>query len=233
MNMLIELGLERKLLTITGDNASNNMTMAEVLLESLESRLGIARPLYRGMASYIRCLAHILNLVVQDILSYLKSMTCAQADRVCDKIQRYGFDTNMDQSVLGRLSIFAVWVARSNQRRERWRMACRVRGLSEKFIEQDVVTRWNSTFRMIDDAIRSREQVDNFLHIERDLPAFTDADWDFLGQVALVLGRFERLTSFLSRRRPQMSLVVAVYYQLHDIFNNAVNRKGSFRELHR
>jgi hypothetical protein len=74
---LIELGLEHKLITITGDNASNNETMASELFYSLSNRLQVLgkdstkdmAPLYQGLDSYIRCLAHILNLIVKDIYS--------------------------------------------------------------------------------------------------------------------------------------------------------------------
>ncbi|KAJ5288432.1 hypothetical protein N7508_011207 [Penicillium antarcticum] len=71
-NMLIELGLEDKLSSITGDNASNNEAMASELFLSLSDRPGVEEampaPLYRGLDSYIRCLAHVLNLIVKDIL---------------------------------------------------------------------------------------------------------------------------------------------------------------------
>jgi hypothetical protein len=38
---LIELGLEQKLISITGDNASNNETMASESFDSLSNRLQI------------------------------------------------------------------------------------------------------------------------------------------------------------------------------------------------
>ncbi|KAK9364536.1 ribonuclease H-like domain-containing protein, partial [Lipomyces kononenkoae] len=63
--LLIELDLEHKLISITGDNATNNERMASELFERLQERL--PEPLFRGIDSYVRCLAHILNLVVKDI----------------------------------------------------------------------------------------------------------------------------------------------------------------------
>ncbi|KAK9369639.1 hypothetical protein V1509DRAFT_618662, partial [Lipomyces kononenkoae] len=61
---LVELGLERKLITITGDNASNNETLASELFYCLSEKLDLQEDsndsvlLYRGLDSYIRCLAH-------------------------------------------------------------------------------------------------------------------------------------------------------------------------------
>lgn len=82
-NMLIELCLKDKLISITGDNASNNEAMATDLFFSLSYRPTVddAKPawLYRGVDSYIRCLAHVLNMIVKDILRALGSGTLEQA----------------------------------------------------------------------------------------------------------------------------------------------------------
>lgn len=77
--MLHELDIAPKLLTITGDNAGNNGTMYDTLYAELSKvyddedgdfRL---RPLMRfhGRASFIRYLAHIINLICKDILTQL------------------------------------------------------------------------------------------------------------------------------------------------------------------
>ena len=231
--MLIELGLEEKLITITGDNASNNISMVNALHLSLEERLGVGRPRLCGTDSYIRCLAHIINLVVQDILSSLKSITSEEADSMCESIQRQEMEVTPDKSVLERLSIFAVWVSRSNQHRTRWKEMCRFRGLDDKFIQRDVKTRWNSCYRMVKDALEAREQIDRFIGLEHQLPPFSLRDWERLQQIAILLEPFDDATLFLSRRRPQMSLIVPVYYKLHDLFENSINRQGIFSRLDR
>jgi hypothetical protein len=68
-----------ELLTITGDNAGNNGTMCNTLYAELskvyddEDGNFRLRPLMRfhGCASFIRCLAHIINLICKDILTQL------------------------------------------------------------------------------------------------------------------------------------------------------------------
>ncbi|OQD74710.1 hypothetical protein PENANT_c169G07139 [Penicillium antarcticum] len=107
-NMLIELGLEDKLSSITGDNASNNEAMASELFLSLSDRPGVEEampaPLYRGLDSYIRCLAHVLNLIVKDILRKLR--------------------------------VLALWIYRSPQRRQKWKEICKLNNLPDKFVAQ-------------------------------------------------------------------------------------------------
>ncbi|KAJ5202977.1 hypothetical protein N7449_005056 [Penicillium cf. viridicatum] len=75
--MLVELRIEEKLLTITADNASNNETLAFELYFNLwdecnseDSKVpGKGHLRFQGIDSYIRCLAHVLNLIVRGILS--------------------------------------------------------------------------------------------------------------------------------------------------------------------
>lgn len=94
-NMLSELQLEDKLLTITADNASNNETLASELYFHLSEKYnsdsfdpscsGHLR--FLGIDSYIRCLAHVLNLIVSDILSAMKSGDNRSAAEACDLLQ--------------------------------------------------------------------------------------------------------------------------------------------------
>ncbi|ODQ69157.1 hypothetical protein LIPSTDRAFT_76400 [Lipomyces starkeyi NRRL Y-11557] len=61
---------------------------------------------------------------------------------------------------LARLRILAVWISRSSQRRKQWKRICTLMNLATKYIEYDVDTRWNSTFRMLEDALNAQPQVD-------------------------------------------------------------------------
>ncbi|THH15466.1 hypothetical protein EUX98_g9461 [Antrodiella citrinella] len=54
-------GIEKKILGITGDNATNN--------DTLVAELELLLPNWYSMLARIRCLAHILNLIVKAILS--------------------------------------------------------------------------------------------------------------------------------------------------------------------
>ncbi|KAJ5267683.1 hypothetical protein N7478_010491 [Penicillium angulare] len=186
-------------------------------------------PLYRGLDSYIRCLAHILNLIVKDILRNLGSGTMEQAQVACEFLQPGNSIT--DQSAIGRLRVLALWINRSPQRRQKWKHICKLNNLPDKFVAYDVATRWNSTFRMIDDGLKSRQQVNKFLDLQEELPPFTLQDWSWLEQIHTVLHKFNELTLFVSKRDPQISLAVPIYYELHELLEDMREGNGDFANL--
>jgi hypothetical protein len=66
---LAELDLKYKLVAITGDNATNNKVMVSELYHTLKKEIHPQKKVqFYGLDSYIHCLAHILNLIVKDIL---------------------------------------------------------------------------------------------------------------------------------------------------------------------
>lgn len=213
---LVELNLESKLITITGDNASNNEVMVSELFHILtkESSQTI---LFQGLDSYIRCLAHILNLIVKDILRSLKSGNVEEAHTICDNL-RAG-ESISSQTALAKLRILALWIARSPQKRQDWKELCQIMNLSDKFIEYDVETRWNSTFRMLDDGLKAKAQIDRFLAFHTEIPPFSNEEWLYLSQIHQLLAKFDELTLLLSEQRPQISLAVPIYYELYDLLH--------------
>jgi hypothetical protein len=228
--MLTELNLERKLITITGDNASNNERMVSELSQNLRRKLGVD-PIFRGLDSYVRCLAHILNLIVKDILQSLKSGNMEEAHAVCDNFKEGEQWSVGAQEPLARLRILALWIHRSPQQRQKWNEVCKIINLSNKYIEYDVDTRWNSTFRMLDDSLKARYQVDKFLQLQTDFPRFTTGDWSRLSQIHNILSKFNEFTLFVSEKKPQISLAVPIYYELHDLLDEASERKERFINL--
>ncbi|KAJ1272953.1 hypothetical protein BS78_06G242500 [Paspalum vaginatum] len=65
---LADYGVKEKMFTITLDNASNNMTLSDLLQESGKSDL-----LFGGEHLLVRCCCHILNILVQDGISVANS----------------------------------------------------------------------------------------------------------------------------------------------------------------
>lgn len=228
--LLEELGLEHKLITITGDNASNNETMVSELFHNLQENLNSA-PLFQGLDSYVRCLAHILNLIVKDIFRALKSGNTEEAHTACDCLRDGIPWPSATQGALAKLRIFALWIDRSPQRRKKWTDICQIANLPGKFIEYDVDTRWNSTFRMLSDGLHAKCQINKFLEWQKDFPPFTTKDWNRLAQIYDVLLKFNEFTLFVSKKKPQISLTVPIYYELHDLLNEASERKGRFSGL--
>jgi hypothetical protein len=110
LNCLLELKIGSKLLTITGDNASNNEALVSELYDKLceryelrEDNSGIgSEPIrFQGLQSYVRCLAHIINLIVKDILTALKSGDVGASSTACDQLGKGSF--LQSQSVIARV----------------------------------------------------------------------------------------------------------------------------------
>lgn len=227
LSTLSDLDLQGKLISITGDNASNNEVMAsELYLTLRDSNPEIQ---FCGIDSYIHCLAHILNLIVKDILHALKSGSIQEAYTACDSIQNgKSFAT---QTALARLQILALWISRSPQRRQKWKEVCSYMDLPDRFIEYDVETRWNSTYQMLHGSLKVKAQINRFLALQTEIPPFTDHDWHRLSQIHCVLMKFNELTLFISEKRPQISLAIPLYYELHDLLHEASKLQGSFAAI--
>ncbi|KAK9234406.1 hypothetical protein V1525DRAFT_391473 [Lipomyces kononenkoae] len=85
----------------------------------------------------------------------------------------------------------ALWIARTPKRKQQWKILCQANNLKAKLIEYDVDTRWNSTYRMIRDALEAKQQIRNWTeHNKSYFPPFTTHDWNRLQQIATVLAKF-------------------------------------------
>jgi hypothetical protein len=184
---------------------------------------------FQGLDSYIRCLAHIMNLIVKDILRALISGNIEEASTICDDL-RAG-KSIITQTALAKLRVLTLWIDRSPQRRQNWKDICQFMNLPDKFIKYDLETRWNSTYRMLDDGLKAKDQIDRFLSLQSEIPAFTKQEWLRLSQIHQVLTKFHVLTLFVSEHKPQISLAVPLYYDLHDLLHETSECQGSFTGL--
>lgn len=194
---LKRLDVLQKLLTITSDNASNNDTLCRHLhiklsrlyddhLEEIPLRDGRMR--FKGEESHIRCFAHILNLVIRDILEDLGSSNHKDASAFLDRVAKNKWKKITlpgAARVIARLRIIVLWVARSPQRIQEWDTRENV----TKAVNYDVDTRWNSTLRMIEDAFDCRAALEDTV---RDRPELEDlkllqADWKQLDDIRKML----------------------------------------------
>ncbi|KAK9384339.1 hypothetical protein V1515DRAFT_583057 [Lipomyces mesembrius] len=62
------------------------------------------------------------------------------------------------------------------------------------------------------------------------LPAFTTQDWNQLRQLRDILGKFDEFTQLVSHSKPQLSLSIALYYELEELFQDASNREGLLQD---
>ncbi|OQD76240.1 hypothetical protein PENANT_c134G04431 [Penicillium antarcticum] len=68
---------------------------------------------------------------------------------------------------------------------------------------------------------------------EEELPRFTLQGWSRLEQIHTVLHKFNELTLFISKRNPQITLTVSIYYELHELLDDVREGNGDFAKLDR
>lgn len=114
MSTLEKYEITEKLFCLVGDNASVNGALADSLLIQLGTNRTEANRPFQRRATFIGCLAHQLNMVVQSFLSSNKLTSIATIRAVADQV-----------------------VTSPQQRKKRKRINC---GKSNKFIERNVKT---------------------------------------------------------------------------------------------
>ncbi|XP_024031091.1 zinc finger BED domain-containing protein RICESLEEPER 2-like [Morus notabilis] len=124
--LLSDWGIEEKIFNITLDNAASN----DVSVDALQKQLNLHGLLhFHGEFFHLRCCAHILNLVVQDGFKSIDK----SVEKIRDSIK---------------------YVKGSQQRKQKFLEFVKLVSMgSNKGLSQDVVTRWNSTYLMLESAL--------------------------------------------------------------------------------
>ncbi len=158
MKLLEELKVKHKLFAIIGNNASNNSTLCYYLFQRLreeyDDQPSPIRPriqFYRKL-SFIRCLAHMINLIYKDVLSSLKAGSTIKAKKTLDSWEKtfkstdYVIPKDNSRSTIAKVRFLNLQILQSSQREED--QAKLPQASNQKPI-YDVNTRWNSTYNMI------------------------------------------------------------------------------------
>ncbi|XP_075503957.1 zinc finger BED domain-containing protein RICESLEEPER 2-like [Primulina tabacum] len=178
---LLDWGLD-KVFTITVDNASSNDTTVKEMSNQL-SKWG--SNLMDGKHLHVRCVAHIINLIVQDGLK-----------EVGDSVRR------VRQAIR--------YIRQSPARIKKFKDCCELEKItSKKSLCLDVVTRWNSTYLMLKVALEFENAfvsygihdpglLDHLLtHVcedGKDVGALTSVDWENVRKMEKFLEAFYNLT---------------------------------------
>jgi len=165
-----------KVFTITVDNASSNDVAISYLKGKMED--WNSHPL-KGEYLHVRCCAHILNLVVKDGLTKI-------------------------QSSISKIRNAVRYVRQSPGRMDRFRTCIREARVQEKCtVQLDVSTRWNSTYLMLDSAIkfqkafkRLSEKCAEFSRMEGGVPK--NEDWENAKSFVKFLKIFYDITNKVS-----------------------------------
>ncbi|KAF7835614.1 zinc finger BED domain-containing protein RICESLEEPER 2-like [Senna tora] len=201
--LLREWGIEKKIFSITLDNASYNDVLMNVLKK--HPSLGCSLPC-NGDFFHIRCGAHILNLIVQEGLKVI--------DHALHKIR---------ESV--------KYVKGSEIRKVRFATCLsQLSYLTSKKVRQDVPTRWNSTYLMLDTALSFREA---FAHLNRIDSNFkccpSDTEWDMVERIAKFLKPFYEITTLFSGTQyPTANLHFLGVWKIQSRIMEEVNQSALF-----
>jgi hypothetical protein len=163
------------LFTLTLDNASNNTTTCEELVTNHEDQL-----LFEGEHLHVRCSAHILNILVQDGMSVI-------------------------HTTINKLRELLKHIDSSPSRLKVFNSLANGMGLSSKSgIYLDIPTRWNSTFKMLREALKYKAVLNSYAPKYHEAPP-TEQEWKKVVVVCEFLKAFEELTLVVSAHKKPTS----------------------------
>ncbi|KAJ4969743.1 hypothetical protein NE237_002842 [Protea cynaroides] len=170
--MLLDWGIEKKLFSITLDNAGENFCFIDYLKQNLLLKNALV---CGGEFFHNQCCAHILNLIVQDGLKCI------------------------DKSVQSVRSSIG-YVKASQASKVKFLESCEQLGISVKRgLHGDVITRWNSTYHMLDSALFYQGA---FLNLQVIDPNYKDCpnseEWSRVEKLVKFLKPFIEITELLS-----------------------------------
>ncbi|GBC26953.2 zinc finger BED domain-containing protein RICESLEEPER 2-like [Rhizophagus irregularis DAOM 181602=DAOM 197198] len=146
--VLKEFELLQKILGISTDNTSNMNKMFSKF-ESICEYEGIE---FIAKNQRIRCLAHIINLAVQNILKTLKEEAPENENEILQENT-----STITLGVIAKLRTLIIKIRASSQKKEKFKRQCIALNIKPLELIPDVKTRWNSTHNMIERAIILRE----------------------------------------------------------------------------
>ncbi|KAL2906614.1 putative AC transposase [Bienertia sinuspersici] len=128
-----------------------------------------------GSLMHVRCCAHILNLCVQDGLDELRTL-------------------------LEPIRNVIRWIRAARSAKRIYKQKCEEYGLRKKVIALDTPTRWNSTYKLLHDAIAYRDVLTDMYNESRatDGQFITNNHWSLAKIVHDVLETFDNATHIFS-----------------------------------
>ncbi len=139
-------------MTITADNAANNNTF----LKEIESFCHKKEIKFDHKKNHIRCLAHIINLTVQEILKDIKAGDAQEEDELLELVSQEEKENNFNVEIIPKLRRLIVKIRSSPQQKEKFARRCGFFLIQPLNPILDVKTRWNSTYLMLDRALKLR-----------------------------------------------------------------------------
>ena len=203
--VLEEYSLKEKLGYFITDNASSNDTCVTEIVETL-------RPDLNAGNQRLRCMGHIINLIAKALLFGNKSETFEADVAVAEGVRDFEGAMRLwrRQGAIGKVHNLFRFIRASPQRQELFMDLAEaipntqheLSGKTKRLhVIDDNKTRWNSTYLMINRALRLRRRIEKFYSTkfskEKDFPTgdiLSENDWDELEIFKNLLHPFYSLT---------------------------------------
>jgi hypothetical protein len=205
VSIIREFKLESKIGHFVLDNASNNDTC----LEQVASELG-----FDCQERRLRCMGHVINLVVKNLL-FGKDPEAFEVELEQPRDEIAMLELWRKKGPIGRLHNIVVHVRQSGQRSKLFK---RLQSIdindvdSEKSVTYELIrdnkTRWNSTYDMIERAVKLRNTIDAYIQtqLQNDPKSsirhdqLSALDWTNLTEYLSILQPFKVATKSLEGR---------------------------------
>jgi hypothetical protein len=216
----------------TTDNASNNDTALTTLAELIQEIYFIE---YDVASHRLRCLGHIVNLVVKELLFGSRSR------RDMDSVEEDTVNNDLYSGALKKLHAIVRHIRITPQRRYLFYsdQAATLESCPDFMVVADNATRWNSTYKMVERALVLRERLDGYVRLvdeELEDSRLSEEDWTELSQLATLLAPFEKITHTAQGNNQGQGSIVSVLLsmdmllsRLEEIKENSTTTSSAFR----
>lgn len=226
---ICEYGIKNKIMGITMDNAAANTTFMY--------ELSLLLPHIDSKNQHFRCISHILNLGVQDLLKSLNidcnfeedsTTTCDvddddELERDIDEVDKEQFEYTSaieydGDSFISKIRSLSKKIRRQSENlRLRFKSACDMAGVTSNVCPiLDVPTRWNSTQAMLKTAIKQEKGLELLCENEPKLSSYklTEHEWILVKGVQRILKMFKKVSDLLCGEKYATLPVVIVTLNL-------------------
>ncbi len=187
--IIADYGIEDKIISITTDNAGTNDTLFQNLITQYPN------------IQMIRCLAHVINLSVQDLLGHF------------DSSKEDDFSKMMP---LGKVRQLVKKFRNVTKVADTFKSQCIAYQLNPRKLAKDMPVRWSSTYTMLDVFITFENPITTTITIELPEMILTAEDWKTIKALHKMLLPFKVATDKMSEESPTLSISVVIYNHLFD-----------------
>ncbi|KAH9754467.1 BED-type domain-containing protein [Citrus sinensis] len=168
---MLDWNVDRRISVVTLDNCSTN----DAIVDRLMGLISVDSMLMGGNFFHMRCVTHILNLIVKDEMKVIEEWIKKIRDSV------------------------AYWTG-TPKRVETFEMAARqLQVKCEKKLVLDCVTRWNSTYVMLDVAVKYKIVFSRLQQRDKHYTSLpTDEEWEMAEKMLEYLLPFYSMTELFS-----------------------------------